>query len=182
MGSKTLAHAIRTLEVRASVDPDLADAVMLLAGDEDAATDPFARPDERAMRSARLLNSRRAEARAEAARGGVLTTSQVVDRIPSINDRKGVDRRRKRGTLLGWKVGNESFHPEWQFDPVRGGTWPGLDRVVGALMEICEDPRPANSLMVAPRPDLGGRPLSALLSKGDVDTLIRLILASGDQS
>jgi hypothetical protein len=111
-----------------------------------------------------------------------MDTLQVVDLIASINDRKGVDRRRRRGRLLGWRAGRRTLHPGWQFDRRRGDTRPGLERILAALAEVAPDPSAANTLMTSPREDLDGKTLADLFTAGRIETVVRLILASGDQS
>ena len=102
--------------------------------------------------------------------------------VESISDRKGVDRRRQRGRLLGIKDANVVRHPMWQFDRDLGETRPGLDRVLAALGEVTADPVAADALMTAPRSDLGGGTLAGLLAGGDVAMVVRLIHMAGDQS
>ena len=105
-----------------------------------------------------------------------------MDLVRSISDRKGVDRRRRRGQLLGWRAGSRTLHPAWQFDPRRGETRSGLPAVLDALSEVAPDPEAADALMTAAREDLGGRTLADLLAAGRVETVVRLVRAAGDQS
>jgi hypothetical protein len=179
--SGTLAHAIKVLEERASVDEAVAEAVLFLAGDPDGPADPFLRPDEGALAAARAVNRRRmVRTRADVA-GRTLDTADVVALIESIHDRKGVDRRRRRGQLLGWRAGARTLHPTWQFDVRRGDTRPGLARVLAALAEVVPDGREADALMTARRDDLDGRTLADLLADGRVETVVQLVRAAGDQ-
>jgi hypothetical protein len=106
----------------------------------------------------------------------------VVKLVGSIGDRKGVDRRRRRGQLLGWRAGGRTLHPDWQFDPRRGDTRPGLPMVLEALSEVAPDPQAADALMRAPREDLDGRALADLLAAGQIETVLRLVRAARDQS
>jgi hypothetical protein len=50
------------------------------------------------------------------------------------------------------------------------------------LAEVAVDPQGADALMTTPRQDLQGRTLSDLFAAGRVDTVVRLLLAAGDQS
>jgi len=178
----TLAHAFKVLEQQTSDDPALAEAVLFLAGDPDGPTDPFSRPGEGVAGAARLVNARRLAERREAGAAAALDTGQVVDLVRSISDRKGVDRRRRRGQLLGWRSGSRTLHPDWQFDVRRGDTRPGLPAVLEALAEVVADPEAADALMRAPREDLDGRSLADLLAAGRVETVVRLVHAAAEQS
>jgi hypothetical protein len=63
-----------------------------------------------------------------------------------------------------------------------GDTRPGLERVLAALREVAPDPLAADVLMTTPREDLEGGTLADLFAAGRIETVVRLILASGDQS
>jgi hypothetical protein len=178
----TLAEAIRTLYDRARHDDFVAEAVVLLAEDLAEPDDPFEEPPPGLLGTARRVNERRQRRRLEAVRSRALDTAQVVNLVTSINDRKGADRRRQRGRLLGWRVGRQTLHPEWQFDRRLGDTRPGLERVLAALREVAPDPLAADVLMTTPREDLEGGTLADLFAAGRIETVVRLILASGDQS
>lgn len=88
--------------------------------------------------------------------------------------RKGVDRRRQRGRLLGVKDGTVVRHPIWQLDCDLGGTRPG-STVLAALREVAAKPEAADAVMTAPRSDLDSGSLAGLLAEGDVELVIRLI-------
>jgi hypothetical protein len=178
----TLAHAIRVLEKQTSEDPGLAEAVLFLAQDAEGTDDPFGDVPVGALRAARIVNDRRLRERREAAFASALDTAEVVTLLHSVNDRKGVDRRRRRGQLLAWRSGAQALHPAWQFDERRGETRPGLPLVISALSQVTLDPQAADTLMRAPREDLGGRSLANLLASDRPESVVRLILASVDQS
>lgn len=178
----TLAHALRVLEARTEVDPALAEAVVFLAGDPGGPEDPFAAAPGGALEAARRVDEERLSRRRRAAADDALDTAQVVALVRSISDRKGVDRRRRRGQLLGWRSGSRSLHPAWQFDARRGETRPGLPAVVAALAAVAPDPEAADALMRARREDLGGASLAELFAAGHVDDVVRLLRAAGEQS
>jgi hypothetical protein len=178
----TLAHAIRVLERQTSEDPGLAEAVLYMAQDAVGADDPFADVPAGALRAAQVVNERRLRERREASSASALDTAEVVTLLHSVNDRKGVDRRRRRGQLLAWRSGTHSLHPAWQFDQRRGETRPGLPLVLDALSQVTADPQAADALMRAPREDLGGQSLADLLASDRPETAVRLILASVEQS
>ena len=84
----TVAAAIRALEKQSRDDPDLAEAVVLLAqGTEDG--DPFGVPPKATRRAAQLVNARRIRARRGNSDGLALETSEVVALLRSVNDRRG---------------------------------------------------------------------------------------------
>jgi hypothetical protein len=181
VASSTLDQTLRQLRSKAAADADLAEALAFLAAD-DTADDPSGSVAPEVTRRVRSINRRRLEQRRHELRDRSLTTAGVVDYIDSISDRRAVDRRRKRGTLLGIPAGAEILHPLWQFDPDRADTRAGLDRVIAALREITTDGLAADALMVTPRPDLGDRTLADVFADGDVDLAARLIRMAGDQS
>jgi hypothetical protein len=181
MSPASLANAIRVLHEEARHDPLLAETVRLLATETDDPEDPFAKPRAAALRAARAVNRRRQRQSLVSMTEGTVDTSGVIQLIASIRDRKGVDRRRRRGRLLSWKMGRRTLHPTWQFDTRRGITRPGLDRVLAALHEVAPDPQVAHALMSVPREDLDGKTLADLFSRGRIELLERLILAAGDQ-
>ncbi|HSS10898.1 MAG TPA: hypothetical protein VLL25_13500 [Acidimicrobiales bacterium] len=177
-----VAHAIQVLAERAGDDEALAEAVVFLAEDNGGPEDPFANPGRGVLSAARVVNEHRQRVRRSESFRRALDTAQVVELIGSISDRKGVDRRRRRGQLLGWRSGARTLHPAWQFDRRRGETRSGLGLVLAALAEVCDDPQVADALMSTPRDDLDGLTLADLLAAGRVETVVRLILAAGDQS
>jgi hypothetical protein len=95
---------------------------------------------------------------------------------------QGVDRRRHRGQLLGWRSGARTLHPDWQFDRRQGDTRPGLGLVLSVLSEIVSDPEEADALMRATREDLDGKSLADLFGSGKVETVVRLLRSSSVQS
>lgn len=178
----TVSQAMRALEARVGEDDALAEAVVFLAEAVDGPADPFADPGDGVLAAARSVNDQRQRARRETAAGGALDTAEVVSLIATISDRKGVERRRRRGRLLGWRAGAQTLHPAWQFDRRLGDTRPGLLRVLAALAEVAPEARAADALMSASRPDLDGRALADLFAAGRVNTVVRLVHAAGDQS
>ena len=177
----TVAEAFRALEKQTREDPDLAEAVVLLAEglEED---DPFGSLPPAVRRAAQLVNTRRLRVRRGAADSLAIETPKVVALLRSVNDRRGVDRRRSRGQLLGWKSGSRTLHPTWQFDEGHGETWPGLPAVLEVLKDVAPDPHVADGVMRAPRDDLGGATLADLLARGRPETVVRLLRSAAEQS
>ena len=177
----TVASVLDRLRSRAEVEPALLETLEYLASSE--VSDPFAVPPAAARQLARELNEHRQEDRAAQVRNRSLTTSEVVDLVDSITDRKAVDRRRHRGTLLGiGGVGRQTLHPRWQFDMRRGDTYHGLERVLAALQEVATDPMDADAVATAPQPAAAGASVADLLADGDVDAAVALARLAGDQS
>lgn len=181
MSAESIGTVLERLADRAREDATLAETLAFLAED-DVDGDPFAHPSHGILASARRLNLRRSSARRSALMADALTTAQVVELIGSISDRRAVDRRRRRGRLLGVKAGNTVWHPAWQFDQRSGDTRPGLPRVLDAVTEVTDDPAAANALMTAPHPELDGRPIADVFADGNVDLAVTLIRLAGDQS
>ncbi len=180
MSGVALDRVLERLREKAERSAEFAEALGHLAADD--LDDPFGRPPDSALAVARRINRRRQHERAEQLRGRSLTTPQVVELIGSVSNRKAIDRRRKRNRLLGLGVGNETLHPDWQFDHRQRDTREGLERVLAALQEVAADPLDADAIMVTPRQDLGGRSIADVFTDGDVDLAVRLIHLSGDQS
>lgn len=166
---------------RVREDDGLAETLAFLAED-DVAVDPFARPSGAVLSAARRVNNGRASQRRTALAEGALTTSQVVELIGSMSDRRAVDRRRRRGGLLGVKTGNTVWHPAWQFDQRSGDTRPGLRPILEALAEVTGDPVAANAFMTAPHPELAGRAIADVFADGDINRAVTVIRLGADQS
>lgn len=177
----TLSSVMDRLKARAESDPALRETLEYLATAE--TVDPFAVAPQGARDLARDVNQRRQADRAAKLAERSLTTSEVVELVASISDRKGVDRRRQRGTLLGiGGVAREVVHPRWQFDMRRRDTYPGLAEVLGALVEVAGDAIDADAIATAARADAGGASIADLLAAGDVETAVALARLAGDQS
>jgi hypothetical protein len=178
----TLTRAIHALQERSDDDPALAEAVIYLAEELGGPADPFGSVPTGALQAAQVVNRRRLAERRQEAASHALDTAAVVALVRTIGDRKGVDRRRRRGQLLGWRSGAGTLHPAWQFDSRRGDTVPGLPRVLTVLAEVAPDPQVADELMRAPRSGLDGGSLAELLAAGKVESVIRLIRSTAEQS
>jgi hypothetical protein len=177
----SLTTVLDRLRERAESDPSLVETLQHLA-DADPGADPFATPAEDVAELARTINRQRQTDRLADLRARSLTTGQVVELVTSISDRRGVDRRRARGALLGIRAGNQMLHPAWQFDPRRGDTFTGLHRVLAALSDVAADPIDADALATTPRADAGGDSVADLLADGHVEAAVALALLAGDQS
>lgn len=177
----SLSNVLERLKDRVHDDPSLLPTLEYLAGA--GVDDPFAEPPTEVRELARNLNARRQQERAETLRDRSLTTSEVVELVAAISDRKGVDRRRQRGTLLGIRgIARQVLHPSWQFDLRRRDTHDGLDEVLATLFEVTSDAIDADAIAIAPRPEFGGRSVADLLAAGDVKTAIAIARLAGDQS
>lgn len=174
-------RTIERLRHQAGEDAELAEALEFLA-DATSADDPFSPVEDAVAGAVSAINRRRHRDHRGDVRQRSLTTAQVVALVESIADRKGVDRRRQRGRLLGIKDGNVVRHPIWQFDSDLGESRLGLDRVLAALGEVAAAPEAADALMTTPRSDLGGGSLAGLFAEGDVALVVELIRMAGDQS
>lgn len=172
--------ALGRLRDRAAVDPEFADAVVWMA--DDVVDDPFASPPDAVVGLARSVNRRRQSARDHDFRHGAYTTREVVELLASVNDRKGVDRRRRRNTLLGIRSGADTLHPAWQFDRRRREVWPGLSDVLEALRSVAADGVDVDAIATAEGASVDGRSIAQLLADGEVDAAVRAAHLAGDQS
>ncbi|HEX9889540.1 MAG TPA: hypothetical protein VGA69_08700 [Nitriliruptorales bacterium] len=177
----TLAGVLDRLRERAESEPAFADTLQHLADAADV-HDPFGEPPADVRHVARQVNRQRQDARFEELAARSLTTMQVVDLLASVSDRKGVDRRRHRATLLGILHGNRMLHPRWQFDRRRRETYQGLDELLEALRQVAADDLDADAIAVTPRADAGGSSVADLLAEGDVAGAVALAHLAGDQS
>lgn len=177
----TLGAVLDRLRARAESDPGLIDTLRHLA-DADELGDPFGTPPDDLRQLAREVNRQRQADRLAQLASRSLTTPQVVELLASISDRKGVDRRRARGTLLGIRVGNQTLHPEWQLERRRRDTRRGLDRVLAALREVAADPIDVDAIATAPRAEADGASVADRLADGDIESAVSLALLAGDQS
>lgn len=177
----TLSVVFDRLRERAESDPALLETLQHLV-DSEPAVDPFAAPAEDVAELARTLNEQRQADRLSQLRARSLTTGQVVELVPSISDRKGVDRRRARGTLLGIPIGKQMLHPSWQFDHRRGDTLAGSRRVLAALAEVASDGLDADAIATTPRAEADGASVADLLADGHIDAAVALTQLAGDQS
>ena len=176
----TLDAALDRIRARAEGDPEFASAVRAMA--DDGVVDPFAPPGAAVVQAARSVNRRRQATRDAALRDLSFTTPQVVDLLVSVADRKGVDRRRRRGSLIGIRSGRDTLHPAWQFDPRRRDTWVGLAQVVAALRSVSEDAIELHAIATAPGASVDGRSIAELLAAGEVDGAVSAARMAGDQS
>lgn len=166
---------------RHRTDANLAEALEFLA-DAGSTDDPFGELDDGVRDAVLAIDRRSHRDRRQDLRLRSLTTAQVVELVASISDRKGIDRRRQRGRLLGIRDGNVVRHPCWQFDVDLGESRAGLVEVLAALGEVAASPEAADALMAASRSDLDGGSLAGLFADGEVALVVRLIHLAGDQS
>jgi hypothetical protein len=177
----TLTAALDRLRERAESDPSLVETLEHLA-DADPVEDPFATPANDVAKLARTINRKRQADRLAELRARSVTTGQVVELVASISDRKGVDRRRARGALLGIRAGNQMLHPAWQFDLRSGDTIPGLSPVLAALSEVAADGLDADAIATTPRAEANGASVADLLAAGRIEAAVTLVHLAGDQS
>lgn len=177
----TLTAALDRLRERAESDPSLVETLEHLA-DADPVEDPFTTPADDVVKLARTVNRQRQADRLSELRAGSLTTGQVVELLASVSNRKGVDRRRARGSLLGIRVANQMLHPAWQFDLRRRDTHPGLSDVLTALSEVAADGLDADAIATAPRAEADGASVADLLAAGRIEAAVTFVHLAGDQS
>lgn len=170
--SDTLPSAVHDgLDMAARNDPHVRHVLELIAGYQPDRSD---RPDM-LRHAARHLNHDRGEQLREQFIADAFTSRQVAELL-GVADHRAVHARRARRTLLGWTVGNETHHPDWQFTDF--GPVSELGRVVKALMSVTSSPVAADRMMRRRRADLEDRSLADLLADGQADLVVRLIAAA----
>lgn len=143
---------------KAETDPDVRSILQALVGDEP--DDPGA-----VTRRARLVNARRVQESWGAFAAAALRTPEVIDRLPSVTSRQGVNRMRQAGMLVGAVSGRDTYYPAWQFGPT--GTRPDLDRILAALRAFTTDVVAQDRVMVLARDELGGLSVAETLDRRD---------------
>ena len=151
--SSDVAVVVRTLE-----QPQAIEAL--------ASGDPMAAARLRGLRErARLLE----------AEGGAARVGDVADLLHLT--RQAVNRRRQQGTLLALSAGRHGFlYPVWQFR--EGGTLPGLERVLRAMMHL--DPWMQQAFMLGRSRRLCGRRPLDVLRSGETAVLAAAAEAFGE--
>ena len=97
------------------------------------------------------------------------TTAQVADHL-GVRSRQAVAQRRQRGTLLGAKVGTQTYYPAWQFGPE--GLADGLDRLLALLRDSgVADAREADDILRMRHSELRGGTLLAAWRRGEWRTI-----------
>lgn len=182
MTAETLDATLRKVRRRAEQDGTVVAALEVLADDDAADRDPFERPPEPLVATARSVNEMRRSDDREQLRRRSLTTAEVVEAVDGISGRAAVDRRRKRRRLIGVPDGRTTLHPGWQFSPRRRATHAGLTEVLDALYEHASAPAKIDALATAPQPDVAGASIADLLAAGQIDLAVQLAHMAGDQS
>ena len=103
------------LDAAASRDPAVRHTLELIAGYRE-------QPTHSVQPVARKLNAARGAELREAFIADAYTSRQVAELL-DVADHRAVAGRRSRHTLLGWTIGNETYHPTWRFTdtgPLRG--------------------------------------------------------------
>lgn len=112
-------------------------------------------------------------ARVQADRAEFLAHSWPTDRVAQhlgVTSRQAVAQRRQRGGLLGARIGNQTYYPDWQFGPA--GLAEGLDDLLSLLRDAgVEDCREADDVLRMQHSELGGKRLLDVWRKGDWTTL-----------
>jgi len=127
------------------------------------------------LAAARLRGLRDRE-RLLAAEGGTLSGREIAAALGIT--RQAVDKRRRRGRLLGLALGRRGYrYPGWQLGPA--GIQPGLDAVLGDLEH--HDPWMQLRFMLNPNARLDGETPLAALRRGDVDRVRRAARTYGEQ-
>lgn len=107
---------------------------------------------------ARAVNDERRRVAIDEFVSASLRTSEVLARLPGVTTRQAVSRMRQAKTLMGRRIGRETYFPVWQFGPA--GLRDDLRRILAALrLYVDEDAVAADRVMRLQREELGGMSL-----------------------
>lgn len=114
---------------------------------------------------ARAINTARQATRRHDFRAGSLSTNEV-QQVLGLKTPQAVHGRRTRGTLLGVRLGDQTWFPAWQFDLEHGRTRPELRRVIHLLRSFTDDTITADRIMRQHHDELDGS-IEDALRRGD---------------
>lgn len=152
---------------RVEDDPDaMLPPLRVLAGDP-----PYAPTKRKADLHAIALEINRARVLAD--RADFVAHSWPTERVAKhlgVKSRQAIAQRRQRGTLLGAKLGTQTYYPEWQFGPA------GLADGLSDLLELLrgaglDDARVADDVLRMKHSELRGRTLLDVWKRGDRRTV-----------
>ena len=155
---------------RAETDPDTVLPVLrVLAGQEPYAEDGSQDLDAATMAVVLRVNRARVLADRADFREHAWTAEQVAEHL-GVGSRQAVAQRRQRGTLVGAKLGTQTFYPQWQFGP------DGLADGLGRLLELLrgagvDDAREADSVLRMKHSELRRGTLLATWRRGEWGTV-----------
>jgi hypothetical protein len=130
------------------------------------------RPREAAPLAPARLRGLRMRERLLDAEGGTLSATEFAKTLRVT--RQAVDKRRRKGTLVGLDLGSRGFAcPAWQIG------LHGLSEVLGELREY--DPWTQVAFMLAPNVWLDGAMPLTLLRDGEVERVLRAASHYGEQ-
>lgn len=101
--------------------------------------------------AASRLNALRLDEARDRFRAGALTTAEVQARL-GVATPQAVSQLRRRGRLVGRRVGNPTWYPAWQFG--EDGLRPDLPDVLERLGRFTTDAVAADRIMRLERPEL----------------------------
>lgn len=129
---------------------------------------------------ARTVNEERRRVAVDDFVSASLRTSEVLARLPGVTTRQAVSKMRLSGTLMGRRVGKETYFPAWQFGPA--GRSNDLPRVLRALRRFVDDDAvAADRVMRLEREELGGMSLvDALGSRRETADAWRILDGLGE--
>lgn len=132
----------------AEADPAARSVLQVLVGD---------RPTDVAALGtvARAVNEERRRVAIDDFISASLRSSEVIARLPGVTTRQAVSKMRQAKTLVGRKIGRDTYFPAWQFGPA--GFRDDLPRVLAALrLFVDDDAVAADRVMRLQREELGG--------------------------
>jgi hypothetical protein len=167
-GLRRLAEALGEVELRRAAAAPSDIMVILRAAGSPVAVESVRGDDPLFRARLRGIEGRNRLLDAEGGSSGVGEVAALLG-----ISRQAVDKRRRQGRLLGLPVGRRGYaYPSWQF--TRGGTAPGLERVLHALREL--DPWMQASFFLSPNVRTGSKTPLARMREGGVEAVIQAAL------
>lgn len=130
---------------------------------------------------ARAVNGERRRVAIDDFVSASLRTSEVIARLPGVTTRQAVSKMRQAKTLMGRRIGRETYFPAWQFGPA--GLRDDLPRILVVLRRYVDDDAvAADRIMRLEREELGGTSLvDALGWRHGADAAWQILGALGDR-
>jgi hypothetical protein len=167
-----MADLMDRVAAMAETDPATRSVLQVLVGD---------RPTDLAALGtvARAVNEERRRVAVDDFVSASLRTSEVIARLPGVTSRQAVSKMRQAKTLLGRRIGRETYFPAWQFGSA--GLRDDLPGILVALQRyVSDDAVAADRVMRLQREELGGRTLvDALGSRQDTADAWQILDALG---
>lgn len=170
MGNQAVLDAVAR---RLAETPDQVLPTLRLLADPDALPGGY---EQTAVALSRRLNAERMQEHLTTFRTQAYTTGEVRELLGGVT-RQAAASRVASGSLLALEIAGRSYFPAWQFGP--DGPWPGLGKVLHALVEGGRGALASDALMRTPLPEERGRTPADLLAAGRVGDAVHYVVTAG---